>query len=199
MKNNIVAGTQKVQVEMLKNHYALNTTGIVEQPEGDGTTTLFVSSYGTEDMRIKIDDKTGKAISAWVIWDGEDIEITDKKLAQSLYSSIIKEKKRAAEMQQASDKLSIDYLIKTKEIQSVVHQPETKDTEKIFVSLGDNEPEIVILLDKTAGKALSVTTVIDDEDVEITVPKLADSIYKAVQKKTQSTKAMQAGRGRGGK
>ena len=197
MKNNIVAGTQKVQVEMLKNHYALNTTSITEQPEGDGTTTLLVSSYGTEDMSIKIDDKTGKAISAWVIWDGEEIEITDKTLAQSLYSSISKEKKRAAEMQQASDKLSIDYAIKTKELTSVVHQPETKDTEKIFVSLG--EDEIVVELDKKAGKAISVRAEIDGESYEITVPKLADSIYKAVQKKTQNTKTMQASRGRGGK
>ena len=197
MKNNIVAGKQKVQVEMLKNHYALNTTSITEQPEGDGTTTLFVSSYGTEDMRIKIDDKTGKAISAWVIWDGEEIEITNKTLAQSLYSSISKEKKRAAEMQQASDKLSIDYAIKTKELTSVVHQPESTNKETIFVSLG--EDEIVVELDKKAGKAISVRAEIDGESYEITVPKLADSIYKAVQKKTQSTKTMQAGRGRGGK
>ncbi len=197
MKNNIVAGTQKVQVEMLKNHYALNTISITEQPEGDGTTTLLVSSYGTEDMSIKIDDKTGKAISAWVIWDGEEIEITDKTLAQSLYSSISKEKKRAAEMQQASDKLSIDYAIKTKEVTSVVHQPESKNKETIFVSLG--EDEIVVELDKKAGKAISVRAEIDGESYEITVPKLADSIYKAVQKKTQGTKAMQAGRGRGGK
>ena len=192
-------GVKKLKVEMLKNHFSLNLTGIVEQSEGDGTKTVFVSSMGEDDLRITVDEKTGKANKAWMIYEGEEIDINNKALAQSLYSSISKEQKQAAEMQQASDKLSIDYLIKTKEIQSVVHQPETKNTEKIFVSLGDDEPEIVILLDKTAGKALSVTTVIDGEDVEITVPKLVDSIYKKVQKKIQNTKAVQASRGRGGK
>ena len=37
-------GVKKLKVEMLKNHFSLNLTGIVEQSEGDGTKTVFVSS-----------------------------------------------------------------------------------------------------------------------------------------------------------
>ena len=43
-------GATKLKVEMLKKHFSLNLTGIVEQSEGDGTKTVFVSSMGEEDL-----------------------------------------------------------------------------------------------------------------------------------------------------
>ena len=83
-------GVKKLKVEMLKNHFSLNLTGIVEQSEGDGTKTVFVSSMGEDDLRITVDEKTGRATKAWMIYEGEEIDINNKALAQSLYSSIVK-------------------------------------------------------------------------------------------------------------
>ena len=176
-------GATKLKVEMLKKHFSLNLTGIVEQSEGDGTKTVFVSSMGEEDLSITVDEKTGKAIKAWIIYEGEEIDINNKALAQSLYSSIVKTNNQQSKEDQEARKMELESMIKKYPITKTV-QHEDKDTDTIFVDFtGQENISVSIKYNKKTHMAVSVWSLIDGDEREITDPKMAQSIYKNVEKK----------------
>ena len=176
-------GVKKLKVEMLKNHFSLNLTGIVEQSEGDGTKTVFVSSMGEDDLCITVDEKTGKANKAWMIYEGEEIDINNKVLAQSLYSSIVKTDNQQSKENQEARKMDLESMIKKYHTTKTV-QYEDKDTDTIFVDFaGQENVSMSIKYNKKTHMPVSVWSLIDGDELEITDPKMVQSIYKNVEKK----------------
>lgn len=182
MQSKFDAASKKLQLEMLKKHFELNTTQIVEQNEGDGTKTVFVSSLGTEDLYITVDVKTDRAISAYINYNGEEIEITNKASAQSLYSIAKQAIKTMDKEKQAAAMQELISMVQTYGITQFT-QDEGDGIETILVDFRNHDNvSMSITYDTKTKKATEVIALINGEQRVITDPKMVMSIYNAVKR-----------------
>ena len=182
MQSKFDAASKKLQLEMLKKHFELNTTQIVEQNEGDGTKTVFVSSLGTEDLYITVDVKTDKAISAYINYNGEGIEITNKASAQSLYSIAKQAIKTMGKEKQTAAMQELISMVQTYGITQFT-QDEGDGIKTILVDFRNHDNmSMSITYDTKTKKATEVIALINGEQRVVTDPKMVMSIYNAVKR-----------------